>query len=244
MTLFFDSERRQLGIVSQMLLLRFPPRSAPTIAGHAGLALLIIFIVLELAIGPRADLLARLGMPSLEPWMRISILMATALLGVRLFVGPLTTIGLAPATQWRASETAYLLLALATAAALLFVLNPALTAARTVASASSVLLAIAVPLAWGFYQELLYRGILQTALSHRFGSICGILIANLAFTFGPLHLYHLNGGSSIASVATMFAAIFSIGLVFGLVFARARNLWVVGILHGLGNLFAGTIAGG
>src|SRR5207244_10948161 len=41
---------------------------------------------------------------------------------------------------------------------------------------------------WGFHQELVYRGILQTELVRRWGSLLGILVSNLLFTFGPLHL--------------------------------------------------------
>ena len=42
-------------------------------------------------------------------------------------------------------------------------------------------------LLWGFYQEVVYRGILQTELMRRFGTLAGVLLANFAFTFGPLH---------------------------------------------------------
>jgi membrane protease YdiL (CAAX protease family) len=44
-------------------------------------------------------------------------------------------------------------------------------------------------LLWGFYQEVMYRGILQTELVRRWGPLWGILVSNSLFTFGPLHFY-------------------------------------------------------
>ena len=89
-------------------------------------------------------------------------------------------------------------------------------------------------LVWGFYQELVYRGILQTELVRRWGAVRGILVSNLVFTFGPLHFYHLS--RSYASLPT-FAGIFAVGLFFGALFERSGNLWIVGTLHGLGNAY-------
>ena len=91
-------------------------------------------------------------------------------------------------------------------------------------------------LLWGFYQELVYRGILQTELVRRWGVLAGILVSNLLFTFGPLHFYHFS--TSVPGQAfPLFVGIFSIGLFFGVVFWRSSNLVVVGVLHGLGNCY-------
>jgi len=88
-------------------------------------------------------------------------------------------------------------------------------------------------LAWGFYQELMYRGVLQTALVKRLGPAAGIVITNLVFTFGPLHFYHFGS----ASPWPTFAAIFAIGLFFSVLRWRSGNLWIVGFMHGLGNAY-------
>src|SRR5260221_14571242 len=87
-----------------------------------------------------------------------------------------------------------------------------------------------VNFAWGFYQELVYRGLLQTELVRRFGAIAGVLAANLLFTFGPLHFYHL----SRPNPWPMLAAIFAMGLFFGAPFHRSRNLWLPAVFHGIG----------
>ena len=90
---------------------------------------------------------------------------------------------------------------------------------------------------WGFYQEFLYRGILQTELVRRFQNWKGILISNLIFTFGPLHYYHFHLAAKNPAHLWLFVGIFSIGLFFGIIFKRSNNLWIIGIMHGLGDLF-------
>jgi membrane protease YdiL (CAAX protease family) len=95
---------------------------------------------------------------------------------------------------------------------------------------------------WGFYQELLYRGIVQTELVRRWGTVVGILTSNLIFTFGPLHDYHFLLARKNPSHLWIFAGIFAIGLFFAIVFKRSGNLWIVGIMHGLGDWFIDGLA--
>jgi membrane protease YdiL (CAAX protease family) len=35
----------------------------------------------------------------------------------------------------------------------------------------------------------------------------------------------------------MFAAVFAIGLFFGILFRRSGNLWMVAVIHGIGNAY-------
>jgi len=86
-------------------------------------------------------------------------------------------------------------------------------------------------LVWGAVQEFLYRGWLQTELTRRFGGTSGLVLANLLFTFGPLHLDHVlgPGGPHWGTLA----AVFGIGLLFGLIYKRSGNLWIPALLHGL-----------
>ncbi len=80
-------------------------------------------------------------------------------------------------------------------------------------------------------------GIDRPLIDRRFGAVAGALVANLAFTFGPLHFYHIASMQSVTSVAIVMAAIFAIGLVFAFIYARTRNIWLVGLLHGVGIIF-------
>jgi membrane protease YdiL (CAAX protease family) len=97
---------------------------------------------------------------------------------------------------------------------------------------SSVFLAY---LCFGFYQELVYRGMVQTALTRRWRNVAGILFANVLYTFGPLHWRYF--GSRIGLAVPMFASIFVIGLFFGAIYRRSGNLWIVAIMHAVGNAY-------
>ena len=88
---------------------------------------------------------------------------------------------------------------------------------------------------YGFYQEVVYRGMLQSELVRRCGAFVGILAANILYTFGPLHSYYFSSRASLA--LPMFASIFAIGLFFGILFRRSGNLWIVAVIHGIGNAY-------
>jgi membrane protease YdiL (CAAX protease family) len=238
-SLFYDSERRQLGPLMRGYLLWFEQREKPEYGAVSGLVLLLLFIVLEYVIGPRASILAWFDIAQPPSWARIAVLLAVAIVAVRLIARvKLADIGFVPPWRWRAAENFYLAQVLIIAAALFYVLRLAqIPSATLAASWPSLTVAVGTAMLWGFYQELIYRGILQTELSRRLGAVFGGLAANLAFTFGPLHFYHIANMQSVTSVAIMMSAIFAIGLVFAFIYARTRNIWLVGLLHGVGVVF-------
>jgi uncharacterized protein len=216
--------------------LLFEPRCAPQYSAPAGLRLLLIFLLLEGVLGPRLSLLAWLRLPAPPLWVRVPILLAVSLLSVRYVAGlDLALIGLHPWRRWNATEKSYFIQALLIANAVFAVLLAdrlrALLAGPPIAARG---VAVLVPVfLWGFYQEVMYRGILQTELVRRWGPLRGILVSNTAFTFGPLHFYHFSD----VAPAPVFAAIFAIGLFFAVVFWRSGNLWLVAVLHGLGDAY-------
>ena len=72
-------------------------------------------------------------------------------------------------------------------------------------------------------------------LTTRTGAPIGILLANVLYTFGPLHWNYFASRASLA--VPMFAGIFAIGLFFGILFKRSGNLWIVGTFHAIGNAY-------
>ena len=96
-------------------------------------------------------------------------------------------------------------------------------------------------LLWGFYQELVYRGMLQTELVRRFGTLSGILVSNVLYTFGPLHFYHFLAASP-RQAATVLAGTFAIGLFFAVLYRRSGNLALVGVFHGVGDVYITGLA--
>jgi CAAX protease family protein len=218
-----------------------PPASYPP---SAGVRLLLIFLLLEAVIGPRLSLMAGLGAPLPPLWLQAPLLLGLALILVR-FVARVkfSEIGLYPWRLWSTTERSYFLQVTLLAIGVLSALSAERlqTIANDPALRSQVGVVAITYLIWGFYQEVVYRGILQTELQRRWGPWPAILAANVLFTFGPLHFYHWSGPAPLP----MFAAIFAIGLFFGALFWRSGNLWIVGVFHGIGDVFLtglGTLA--
>jgi membrane protease YdiL (CAAX protease family) len=210
----------------------FEKKRPPTYSATGGLRLLLIFLVLEGVIGPRLSLFSWLKLPLPPVWLRVPILLGLALVSVR-FVArlKLSEIGLYRWGEWSATEKSYFVQVFLIANVVFSVL---FAARLRVMLAEPFLLrrvwTVFLPyLLWGFYQEVVYRGILQTELVRRWGPLWGILVSNSLYTFGPLHFYHFS--------LPMFAGIFAIGLFFAVLFWRSGNLWMVAIFHGIGNSY-------
>jgi membrane protease YdiL (CAAX protease family) len=211
-------------------LLLFDARPRAAYPAAAGVRLILAFLLLEAVIGPRFHVLSWLGLPQPEPWIRVAALLALALVLVRLFAGlKLSAIGLVPWRDWSATEKSYFvqILVIANVVFALVIKGPP---AHAVTPPQWAAVAV-TSFFWGFYQEVVYRGMLQTELTRRFGALAGILAANVAFTFGPLHYYHF--ATSPPPVA-MFVGIFAIGLFFGVLRHRSGNLWLPAVFHGIG----------
>jgi membrane protease YdiL (CAAX protease family) len=203
----------------------FDKESRPAaFSNTASARLLLIVAGLEAIRLTRAQFLPAV----LPPWLEISIYLAMALTATRVFARvSWAQIGFSPWAQWNAIEKSYLIQVVI----LVNIVFLAIFGGRFPAPAVFVRYLI-----YGFYQEVLYRGLLQTELVRRWGAVAGILISNLLFTFGPLHYYYFGSPASLAM--PMFAAIFGIGLLFAVVFQRSGNLWIVAIMHAFGNAYA------
>ena len=217
-------------------LFRFGATSSRAYDRAAGLRLLLIVFLLEAVIGPRLWLFGVLGLPVPPSWLRVPLLLAVALVLVPLFAKVrLAEIGLRRWSEWSSVEKSYFVQTFLVANVVFSILF--MDRLRSIFAEPSVWSevgpAVATAFLWGFYQEVAYRGILQTELVRRMGSMRGILAGNVLFTFGPLHFYHFYQ----PSYAPMFAGIFAIGLFFAVLFQRSGNLWIVGIFHGLGEAY-------
>lgn len=234
---------RALGVHWRGHVLRFGTKSLPTYDPSAGLRLLLIVLLLELIIGPRLSLLSLLGLPVPPPWIRVPLLLGAALLLVRFLAGlPLTQIGLYRWREWSRTERSYFVQTFLIANIVFSVLFA--DRLRLILAEPSLWVRVwpllATSFLWGFYQEVVYRGILQTELVRRMGTPRGILVGNFLFTFGPLHFYNFF---QTPPALPMFAGIFAIGLFFALLFQRSGNLWMVAIFHGVGESYIiGTLA--
>jgi membrane protease YdiL (CAAX protease family) len=215
-------------------VLLFEQKPAPQYEASAGLRLLFVAVVLEAV---------RLGAvrwfyPKVPLLILVPLLLACALLAIRFGAGlKLSQIGFKPWRQWNAIEKSYFV-QLLIIANVVFSLVFAARLQRIFAQPNSLELVATVFVPYffyGFYQEVVYRGMLQSELVRRWGAVVGILTANILYTFGPLHSYYFASRSSLA--LPMFAGIFAIGLFFGILFRRSGNLWIVAVIHGIGNAY-------
>lgn len=222
----------------------FEPKAPPVHDSSTGLRLLLIFFLLEFLIGPRLSLLSWLHLPVPPAWLAIPALLGVALLLVRFFARlNLSHIGLYPWRDWTQIEKSYFIqvfllanvifsLVFATRLRIIFA-TPSVWGSASVAVVTYFL--------WGLYQEVVYRGILQTELVRRWGPVPGIVVSNTLYAFGPLHSYHFFE-APLAQTITMFAGIFAIGLFFAVLLKRSGNLGMVGIFHGLGDWYITGLA--
>ena len=220
----------------------FDKKDAPAYEATAGLRLLLIFLALE---GGRALPLyswLRLRVPPI--WLRVPVMLGLALLMVRFVAGvTMPQIGIRPWREWSGTEKSY--------AVQIFLIGNIVFAALfahrllTILSRSATLGRLAtvfIPyFLYGFYQEVMYRGILQTELVRRWGAQRGILVSNALYTFGPLHWNYFFGRAPAA--VPMFAGVFAIGLIFAVLFRRSGNLLIVAVMHGIGNSYIAGSSG-
>jgi uncharacterized protein len=239
---------RRLNALWRGHLLLFDKPQPPFYPGLQGYRLLAVFLLLEFVVRPffRFEA-ARIGIAPRPWWLLLEMSVLTALAcglvaalpGVRL-----SQLGLYSWARWSQTEKLFFpQIVLITVAVFSFVNAAELNALRSRHDLGQVAVYIFVPqMIWGFYQEFLYRGILQTALVRHWGTPVGILASNLIFTFGPLHAYHFSIAKAHPSHLWIFLGIFSIGLYFAVLFARSGNLWIVALLHGLGDWFIDGLA--
>ena len=86
----------------------------------------------------------------------------------------------------------------------------------------------------GPFEELLYRGVIQTRLREEFGVVSAITIASLIFVLIHLPAYGL-GQAGVAAIALSLTALFVGSIIFGAVYEWTGNLTVVAVIHGLYN---------
>jgi CAAX protease family protein len=214
--------------------LLFDQLSAPHWGAATGARLLLIAVGIE-----SIRLVAvRWLHPTVPLLILVPLLLAGAVLLVR-FAAPLklSQIGLYPWGERSLVEKSYFVQLLVIANVvfpLVFASRLRLILAQP-ASLTTIWNVFVPYLFFGFYQEVVYRGILQSELVRRWGAFAGIPSANALYTFGPLHWYYFAAQGSLA--VPMFAAIFAIGLFLGVLFWRSGNLWIVAVIHGIGNSY-------
>ncbi|MEW6607135.1 MAG: CPBP family intramembrane glutamic endopeptidase [bacterium] len=92
----------------------------------------------------------------------------------------------------------------------------------------------------GFFEEVLFRGILLIVLVEKLehvkgGTLISILISSLIF--GLLHLVNLFDGATLGSALLQVGYSFLMGILWATLYLKTGNLWLVMILHAVYNFF-------
>ncbi len=175
-----------------------------------------------------------LGIPAGLTVPYLLLRLALALVLIRFLVGiKYTEIGFGSIRRWTTIEKSFLV-QMVVVANLVFPWAFSIALDRSLVDIYLSVFTIGFPTYFihGFTQELVYRGLLQTELTRRWGSVAGILAANTLYAFGPLHANYYAWSASV--MVPMFGAVFAIGLLFALHFHRSGNLWLVAVMHGIG----------
>ena len=181
--------------------------------------------------------------PSVPLWVLRPLLLALALFALRWIGVNRSQLGLRPWREWTTTEKSYFWQAVVIGNVVFaIVLGRPLRDRLTEPGTPSALWTVFFPyLVFGFYQEVVYRGMVQPELVRRWRAWIGILAASLLYTFGPLHWNYLDSRPSLA--VPMCASIFAVGMFFGALYWRSGNLWIVAVLHAIGNAYMVTALG-
>jgi len=226
-------------------LFLFDPLPPPAFTSTQRLRLLTIFLALEFIFRPLLRNAANhWHIVVWSPLLQMALLIVSACILISGFAGvSLHEVGLWRWSRWTRTEKLYFAQILPLTIVIFFITQFHTLKSLCSAHAAHLLgIVFLQQMLWGFYQELLYRGIVQAELVHRLGAVWGILIGNLVFTFGPLHFYHFALSRHDHAHLWIFAGIFAIGLYFAVLYHRSRNLWIIATLHGCGDFFIDGLA--
>lgn len=100
------------------------------------------------------------------------------------------------------------------------------------------ILSIIGTLIWGLMEEVTFRGAIIGYLRSRkvLKSPNGICIFS-AFLFGIIHLTNLRDSELVGVLQQVIFAFF-IGLLFGMLLFKVNSIWLLGIVHGILNIFS------
>lgn len=217
--------------------LKFATPLAPAYGEAVGIRILLAFVAVGIgmffALHFVADAAGVRGLPAVNLGFVLALLAAFVVVQ-RVFVGtPMADVGLRRCADWTRLERLYFFQVVPLAAVVFTIVfrDRLLGLLEQHGHAGFLLFSVLTGLAWGMAQEFLYRGWLQTELSRRFGAVMGLLAANTVFTFGPLHFNYLVEPDGVRW--GVLAAVFGIGLFFGIVYRRSGNLWIPAVLHGI-----------
>lgn len=87
----------------------------------------------------------------------------------------------------------------------------------------------------GPFEELFFRGVIQTRLAQTYTSGTSIVLTNILFFTVHIPTYNLTIQTPTSTFTLIFAAIFITSTILGHVYHETQNLTLVGLAHGIYN---------
>ena len=86
----------------------------------------------------------------------------------------------------------------------------------------------------GLFEEIFFRGIIENELLEKYSSnkkeiLISIIISGVVF--GAVHLTNLLAGQDLLKTMMQFVQTTAIGILFGMVYYKTRNIWAMIFLH-------------
>ena len=104
----------------------------------------------------------------------------------------------------------------------------------------SIVLFIIAMFFTGFCEEIVFRGMIQGILYERIGrdSKAGLYLSVVlsGLIFGALHVLNVFSGVQLKGAIIQAGGAVGVGMYFGAIYIRTRNLWVLILLHGFNDL--------
>ncbi|HPG42719.1 MAG TPA: CPBP family intramembrane metalloprotease [Acholeplasmataceae bacterium] len=92
----------------------------------------------------------------------------------------------------------------------------------------------------GFFEEILFRGILLFVLldifsNRKYGVLLAIVFSSLIF--GSLHILNVFEGASMNVIIEQIGYSFLMGMLWAVMYLKTKNVWLVMLLHATYNFF-------
>ena len=98
---------------------------------------------------------------------------------------------------------------------------------------------IAFTLAVGLAEEILYRGIILETIDRRFGSKklgAVFTLISSSVIFGLAHFSNIFAGQTVEETVIQVIAVTFVGMMFGVIYMKRRNIFAVAVIHGVYDL--------
>ncbi|MCF7929914.1 MAG: CPBP family intramembrane metalloprotease [Acholeplasmataceae bacterium] len=92
----------------------------------------------------------------------------------------------------------------------------------------------------GFFEEIIFRGIILIFLVNKFAHLKNGLLLSIVMSslfFGLIHIFNLYSGASIIDTLMQVGYSFLVGMMWAVMFLKTKNIWLVMILHATFNFF-------